>query len=263
MMELSPSPELLAMIERRTGRVRRRRIIPDPILGAASGIVSRLSSLPKIDGDVIHAAVVEAVNRRPDLVVHSEWRVPISDAANRLASAGRYAQCLGTDLPYDDAVAGRVKIDLVTIDREAGTAAAYEIKRGHGTHDSGKRQKIVDDLIRVGLVLAGHLRAKGYPEVRTATVHLISYYGSVVAGPIPRLDRTTVDAHFGVPVTAVVGATAELMAAAARQMFADELGRLFALDDTEPEGRPALADAIAWSAVCRRASGVDAATAGG
>ena len=107
------------------------------------------------------------------------------------------------------------------------TKSNYEIKRGHGEHDSGKRQKIIDDLIRVRLVLAGHLRACGYAEVRTAAVRLVSYYGTGAIGPIPTLTRGTIDAHFGVPVTTTVGAAAELMQAAAMAILQDELRLLF------------------------------------
>jgi len=217
------SSDMIALIERRLAAVRRRKIKIDPVLGPASGIVSRLGSLPKIDGDIIHAAIVDAIRAWTNLTVLPEWRTPISDGADRLAAGGRHATCLVTDLPYDAQVVDTVKVDLVTIDPVTGVATAFEVKRGHGDHDSGKRQKIIDDLIRVRLVLAGHLRECGHTEVRTAAVRLVSYYGCGATGPIPTLTRESIDQHFGVPVTTMVGAAAELMRAAALGILQDEL----------------------------------------
>ena len=183
------TPDMVALIERRLAAVRRRKIKVDPILGPASGIVSRLGSLPKIDGDIIHHGIIDAVRAWTDLTVLPEWRTPISDSADRLAGAGRHDQCLVTDLPFDNRVVDTVQVDLVTINAVTGEATAYEVKRGHGEHDSGKRQKIIDDLMRVRLVLAGHLRECGHTEVRTAAVRLVSYYGSGTTGPIKTLTR--------------------------------------------------------------------------
>ena len=69
------------------------------------------------------------------------------------------------------AVVDTVKVDLVTLDPATGLSAAYEIKRGHGRPDAGKRQMIIDDLIRVRLVPAGALRADGYRERGAIVFH--------------------------------------------------------------------------------------------
>ena len=55
MMRFSPelSPRLLAEIEQAVATLLGRKINADPILGLASGIVSRLASVPKIHGSIL------------------------------------------------------------------------------------------------------------------------------------------------------------------------------------------------------------------
>jgi len=79
-------------------------------------------------------------------------------------------------------VVDRVKVDLITLDPVSGLATAYEIKRGFGRPDAGKRQKIIDDLIRVRMVLAGAARASGHPQARLGAVRLVRYYGGGTLG---------------------------------------------------------------------------------
>ena len=87
------------------------------------------------------------------------------------------------------------------------------------------------------LVLAGHLRECGHKEVRTAAVRLVSYYGCGATGPIPTLTRETIDPHFGIPVTTMVGAAAEMMRAAALDILQEELRLLLGpIDGPAPVG---------------------------
>ena len=222
MSALTLSTHLLAEIDRRVAALLKRKFKCDPILGQASRMVSRLASLAKIDGSILQHAIEDAIRCRPDVTVLAEPVIPISDSAKRLSAGGNYDICLGTDLRFGDRVVDSVKVDLVVIDNATGVATACEIKRGHGEHDSGKRRKIIDDMVEVRLVLAGYLRHLGH-DVRSADVRLILYYGSGRLDPIPTLHRGTMDAHFGVPVTAMVEAAADLMRQRAREIMLTEL----------------------------------------
>ena len=177
-----------------------------------------IADLPRwVGGASVPAA--EALKAGPDMEVLWRPRIQLTDGAERFAATGDYETCLVNDLRQPDVRQGGVRptdkkpqtieVDFIVINRRTGEATAYECKRG-GTCDWGKRQKIVENLVLVKLVLADYLRQKGH-EIRSADVRLIAYYGSWSLKPIQTLTRETIDAHFGVAVTPVVAMAAEMV----------------------------------------------------
>ena len=219
------SPRLLAEIEQAVATLLGRKINADPILGLASGIVSRLASVPKIHGSILQHTIEEVVSELPFVTVLAEQVIPITEFADRMADGKEYDLCLRASAPFSKRVVGKVKVDLVVINHVTGVATAYEIKRGHGKHDAGKQQKIRHDLIRVKLVLADHLRSMGH-TVTSAEVRLVVYYGKETLEPIVSLSRESIDEHFQAPVTAMVERVAEVMRQKTHEILLIELRKL-------------------------------------
>ena len=81
-------------------------------------------------------------------------------------------------LGWNSEAAGIVNVDLVVVDPEAGWAGAYEIKRGNGATEHGKRRPIMRRLRAVRLVLASFVDQLGYGPIKTATSAVIDYFGA-------------------------------------------------------------------------------------
>ncbi len=229
----------------------RRPIEADIVLGRLTAIVSMLSGIAKLDGVVLQKALFEALSRHPDFEVLLRPRIPIPDGAKFLATIDDHATWLGAALPFSGQKTSTVEVDFIVINRVTRVATAFECKRG-GMCDFGKRRKIVDNLIRVRMVLAAYLRqlrlaepTRVQTEVQSAEVGLIVYYGKWSLKPIPTLTRHTIDEHFGIPVTPVVAAAAELMR---REMTSNlmpvlsDLLEALVAQSADPEMAPGRAD---------------------
>jgi hypothetical protein len=57
------------------------------------------------------------------------------------------AKLIGTDYPY---------VDAIVLDKNTGILRAYEIKRGFGVHDSGKRRSMLRDTLCVQALLKSY-----------------------------------------------------------------------------------------------------------
>jgi hypothetical protein len=70
---------------------------------------------------------------------------------------------IGTDYPYS-ADGRTLQVDVLVFDRNTGSLKAYEVKRGTGLHDSGKRRSMLRDVLCVQVLL------KSYGKQRTLDV---------------------------------------------------------------------------------------------
>lgn len=109
-------------------------------------------------------------------------------------------------LSADSEADGIVNVDLVVVDPEAKWAGAYEIKRGNGATEHGKRRQSIHKLRAARLVLASYVHQAGYGIMETVTSSVIDYYGASGFTPEFTLSRNELDEHFDVPVAATVDA---------------------------------------------------------
>ncbi len=79
------------------------------------------------------------------------------------------------------------------------TISSYEIKRGNGNFDAGKKRSIRNDILSTNFVLKGYGKSKDL-DVKRAYSYIISYYG-LRALPKPySLIKEELDEHFGVSI---------------------------------------------------------------
>ena len=98
------------------------------------------------------------------------------------------------DLPYDG-TGRKVQLDIVLFDKRIDSLRAYEVKRGNGQFDAGKKRSILTDLLCTQALLRSYGQKKGY-KASIAEVRLISYYG-VRALPDPlNIFGESLDDHF-------------------------------------------------------------------
>ena len=174
----------------------------DPIAGKYSIVTSLLSSAYKRHGTIIEEAIVEALRNYKHLEVFTEDKFPISSRADTLASqSGKDLEIIkGTDLPYEKKNPARtLQIDCIVFNKKKKTISSYEIKRGNGNFDAGKKRSIRNDILSTNFVLKGYGVSKNL-DVKRAYSYIISYYG-LRALPKPySLIKEELDTHFGVSI---------------------------------------------------------------
>jgi hypothetical protein len=106
----------------------------------------------------------------------------------------------GTDLPYETKNPARtLQIDCIVFNKKKRTISSYEIKRGNGNFDAGKKRSIRNDILSTNFVLKGYGVSKKL-DVKRAYSYIISYYG-LRALPRPfSLIKEELDTHFGVSI---------------------------------------------------------------
>lgn len=176
---------------------RRDPVIPRDI----SRTQSAIGSAVKRHGSVIQLAVIEQLRRSPHHVVIDCQEFPITHQADRLAEDRAYETCLQTSLPYRPE--DRIRViapDALVLDLRARMVSAYEIKRGAGALDAGKKRSTERDLLCLAMLAPSIVEALGYSVVRPGRAFLISYYGVVSVHPCLSLTGNDLDRHFGVPI---------------------------------------------------------------
>jgi hypothetical protein len=84
---------------------------------------------------------------------------------------------------------------VIVHDKEAHTLRAYEVKRGFGVHDAGKKRSILRDTLCQNMLLQSYGRQRGL-IVSGSAAHVIFYYGNRSIPPPFSLTGTELDQHF-------------------------------------------------------------------
>lgn len=178
---------------------------PDPIAGPHfSKITSVMSSAYKRHGYILERAILEALRLCPHFEV---WRDPLFQVPSAVdhivaGSISEPTKLIGTDYPCSDGQR-TLQVDVVVFNKNSNLLAAYEIKRGSGLHDSGKRRSMLRDTLCIQILLKSYGKQRGL-NVGTAFSHVIFYYGKCSIPKPFSITGAEMDHHFGWPVHAAV-----------------------------------------------------------
>lgn len=148
----------------------------DPIAGPHfSKITSVMSSAYKRHGYILERALLEALKLCPHFEVWRDPLFPVPSAVDHIVdgSIGEPTKLIGTDYPYSDGPR-TLQVDAIVFDKNKGTLSAYEIKRGSGLHDSGKRRSMLRDTLAVQVLLKSYGKQRGH-EINSAFSYIIFY----------------------------------------------------------------------------------------
>ncbi len=96
-----------------------------------------------------------------------------------------------------------VPVDLLAFDKSRKTLVAYNIKRGNGAYDAGKKRQIYEELLRTRMLLQGYASNNSIPAT-SVEAYVVFYYG-LKSLPHPwSLDRDELDDHFSFSVREAV-----------------------------------------------------------
>jgi len=161
-----------------------------------------------VHGQFIEELYIQAVATTCDhLKVWKEEKFKISRDAFDISGRQNDVSILKSELVYGDVFKINNKpktrqIDFCTFNEETGKLCSYEIKRGGGTHDSEKKEKIVANLIAVQLLLKNYGKSKNL-DVKKAKSFIVSHYNSqLLPAKWKRLEvnGNNINEHFGRPV---------------------------------------------------------------
>jgi hypothetical protein len=198
--------KLTPTVEDTITRLSKTKFIVDPIAGQfISKIVSVMSSAYKRHGNILERAIYERLRENPRLEVWTDHAFAVSAIADNIASEHLKTpiNLLDTHIPYETNSKRTLQLDIIVFDKETKTLRAYEIKRGNGAHDAGKKRQILRDTLCVQVLLKKYGMTRGF-EASSVSSHVISYYG-LLSVPRPfALKGTDLDQHFGFSVYAEI-----------------------------------------------------------
>lgn len=172
----------------------------DPIAGRKySRATSIISSAYKRHGAILQKALLERLKDCARLRVWTEDDFKLShESLRHVRVAERLDSLLQAQLPYGDRECS-VRLDIIVFDQARCSLNAYNVKRGNGSYDGGKRRIIHEELVRTQMLLADYGRSIGF-VAETSHAHIIFYYG-LLSLPAPlAITGDDLDEHFQFPV---------------------------------------------------------------
>ncbi len=137
-------------------------------------------------GHVLEAAYLNAVKlEKKKFKVWSEPEFCISAAHSKsknqtsqriLESTEPYGECM---LVGKNKKPRKIQVDVIVYDDIKEEVTAYEIKRGGVSHDRGKKESIIADVIAVQVLLKDYAKQKNLKVKKTKSL-IISHYGATL-----------------------------------------------------------------------------------
>ena len=192
----------------------------DPLAGEHySKIVSVLSSAYKRHGFILERALLEAVKENPVLEVWDDFNFMVSNAADHMVDSilENQQDALSTQMPYGSGHRN-LQVDLITYNHETKHVASYEVKRGNGLHDAGKKRQIMRDLLCKQVLMKSYANFRGFDAI-SASVHIVFYYGQCSIKKPFSLVKGELDDHFQWPVTETIEAVNDLFSVELNEML--------------------------------------------
>jgi hypothetical protein len=192
---------MLPIIEKSIKKLDTKRFDPDPIAGPHfSKITSVMSSAYKRHGFILERSVLEALKLCPHFEVWADRKFPVSSGVEHIVAASikEPTKLIGTDFPSSEGHS-TLQVDAFVFNKNNGVLSAYEVKRGWGHHDSGKRRQMLRDALTIQVLLKSYGKHHS-KEAQSAFSHIIFYYGKCSIPKPFAITGAEMDQHFGWPV---------------------------------------------------------------
>jgi len=174
---------------------------PDPIAGPHfSKITSVMSSAYKRHGYILERAILEALRLCPLFEVWNDPLFQVPSAVEHIVEGSivEPTKLIGVDYPYSEGPR-TLQVDAIVFNKDTGTLGAYEVKRGAGLHDSGKRRSMLKDALCIQVLLKNYAKGRGY-DCKSASSHFIFFYGKCSIPKPFAVTGAELDQHFSWPV---------------------------------------------------------------
>ena len=157
-------------------------------------------------GHVLEAAYLNAVRlEKKGFKVWSEPEFCISEDAHIKSKNQSSKRILESTEPYGECMLvgkkqkpRKIQVDVIVYDHNKQEVIAYEIKRGGVSHDRGKKEFIIADVIAVQVLLKDYSKQKNLKVKKTKSL-IVSHYGATLTKEEWKelqLNGDDVDNHF-------------------------------------------------------------------
>jgi hypothetical protein len=148
---------------------------------------------------------LEALKQCPHFEVWRDPKFQIAAAVGHIVEGGIAdpEKLIGASCLYSSPGTRALQIDAFVFNKNTRILGAYEIKRGGGLHDSGKRRSMLKDTLSVQILLKSYGKERGY-DSENAFSHIIFYYGECSIPKPFGLAGDEIDKHFEWPVFGAV-----------------------------------------------------------
>lgn len=182
-----------------------KRFVDDPLIpGEYSRIASIVSSAYKRHGFILEQAILIRLKNIKYLQVWDDPNFGVSASAESLVATfiDREGDAVMSELPYLDSVTDQVRhiqVDAIVYNKNTKALTSYEIKRGNGLHDAGKRRSMKRDLLIQQTLLKSYGTQKGL-DVQSVDSKIIFYYGQCSLPKPFAITGSELNEHFGVKI---------------------------------------------------------------
>ena len=176
----------------------------DPVGGKFSFITSIMSSAYKRHGTILEQAIKERLKENKNFEVYNKEKFFITNKAKTLAALKEknIYEMKFINLEYGSEIKGDfLEVDLIVYDKLRNIVSSYEIKRGNGYLDAGKKRSVRQELMSVNFLLKDWMKINKNINVKTAHSYVISYYGYKALPEPFSLTKEDLDEHFSYFVT--------------------------------------------------------------
>ena len=134
-----------------------------------------MSSAYKRHGNILERAIFERLKENAQLEVWSDPLFSVSAMADSVASESLRAPStlLDTNIPYEPNGKRTLQVDIIVFDKQAKTLRAYEVKRGNGEHDAGKKRHILRDTLCIQVLLWKYGASRG-DQASSVSSHVLA-----------------------------------------------------------------------------------------
>jgi hypothetical protein len=178
----------------------------DPIGGKKySRATSIISSAYKRHGQILGRALIERLQDCSRFTVWTENSFKLSfQSDNELRKSFPPVSYRQMDLPYGEEDRS-IMIDMIIFDHDSGSLRSYNVKRGNGAYDAGKKRLIFHELLKTQMLLREYGKSVGI-DADSAESFIIFYYGiRSIPEPYSLIDQD-LDKHFDFPVIEAIEA---------------------------------------------------------
>lgn len=207
-------------------RLLSRKFTDDPLFpGQLSKIASVVGSAYKRHGFILEQALLHRLAQNDNFDVWEEKAFSVSSSAEQLVGTffDHEDHAVLSNLPYlsdpKDSIR-TIQIDLMVYNKANKNLISYEVKRGNGTHDAGKKRNMRRDLMIQQTLLKSYGEQKGY-DVATVDSKMIFYYGQCSLPKPHSLTGDELDDHFGFKVLEFVEAANKIFSDKIKQSFSE------------------------------------------
>ena len=149
----------------------------DPIGGKKySRATSIISSAYKRHGQILGRALLERLKDCAHFTTWTEEAYKLSPMSAAELTRGLPPEAyLSIHLPYGDQEQ-TIPIDILVFDSKKKTFRSYNVKRGNGAYDAGKKRLIFNELLRTQMHLNGYSETVGC-SAEICEAKIVFYYG--------------------------------------------------------------------------------------